>query len=257
MAEHHFDIDIAEKYGVNAAIILNHLYFWVKKSKANNKNYYDGHYWTYNSVRAFEELFPYLSSRQISTALKKLESEGIIKIGNYNKSAYDRTLWYTVTEKGLDILNDSILQNRKIENTKMSNQNGENVEPIPDINTDINTDNNMSAYADDCAPDYQKIVSLFNQICVSLPKVEKLTENRKQRIKAADKELNGDFEGFFRKIEASDFLTGRKGDWCGCCFDWVFKPQNIVKIIEGNYDNKLPQSVNTGQGYHINYTIEG
>ena len=115
----------------------------------------------------------------------------------------------------------------------------------------------MSAYADDCAPDYQKIVSLFNQICVSLPKVEKLTENRKQRIKAADKELNGDFEGFFRKIEASDFLTGRKGDWCGCCFDWVFKPQNIVKIIEGNYDNKLPQSVNTGQGYHINYTIEG
>ena len=113
-----------------------------------------------------------------------------------------------------------------------------------------------SESTDDELPECSGIVSLFNQICVSLPKVEKITAGRKQRIKAADKELNGDFEGFFRKIEASDFLTGRKGDWCGCCFDWVLKPQNIVKIIEGNYDNKLPQSVNTGQGYYIDYKVE-
>ena len=103
---------------------------------------------------------------------------------------------------------------------------------------------------------YQKIISLFNQICVSLPKVEKLTANRKQRIRSASKDLNGDFEGFFRKIEASDFLTGRSGSWSGCSFDWIFKPQNLIKIVEGNYNNK-DQSVNTGRGYHINYTIEG
>ena len=131
------------------------------------------------------------------------------------------------------------------------------IEKEIEIETEIEKDTHMSTDVDDCAPDYQKIVSLFNQICISLPKVEKLTANRKQRIKSANKDLNGDFEGFFRKIEASDFLTGRVGNWSGCSFDWIFKPQNIVKIIEGNYDNKLPQSVNTGQGYYINYTIEG
>ncbi len=95
--------------------------------------------------------------------------------------------------------------------------------------------------------DYKKIVSLFNEICISLPKVKNISENRKRNIKNASKKLNGDFESFFKKVESSDFLTGRKGTWSGCCFDWIMKPQNLIKIIEGNYDNKEQQ------GYHINY----
>ena len=116
-----------------------------------------------------------------------------------------------------------------------------------------NKDNtHMSANADESALNYQEIVSLFNQLCVSLPRVEKLTANRKQRIKAADRELHGDFSSFFQKIEESDFLTGRTGNWSGCSFDWCLKPSNIIKIVEGNYSNK-PQSANTGQGYYIDY----
>lgn len=86
---------------------------------------------------------------------------------------------------------------------------------------------------------YEYIMNLFNSVCVSLPKIRNLTDLRKQKIKKANKELNGDFEGFFKKIESSDFLTGKNGNWNGCNFDWAFKPQNLIKIIEGNYDNKL------------------
>jgi len=42
----------------------------------------------------------------------------------------------------------------------------------------------------------------------------------------------------FQKVEASDFLSGRSGKWNGCNFDWVLKEANMVKILEGNYDNK-------------------
>lgn len=93
---HQFEVDDANKYGVNAAIILTNLRFWVQKNQANEKHYYDGRYWTYNSVSAFSELFPYLTEKQIRTAIDKLVEAGEVEKGNYNQNPYDRTLWYTV-----------------------------------------------------------------------------------------------------------------------------------------------------------------
>lgn len=134
--EHSFDIDIAKKYGIPCAILLKNIYFWTEKNKANGDNFYDGRYWTYNSRKAFSELFPYMTARQVDYALNKMIDEGLIVTGNYNKVSYDRTLWYAVTEKG-----KSILQFCEMEETKVLNRSNENVQPIPDINTDINTDN--------------------------------------------------------------------------------------------------------------------
>ena len=138
--QHSFHIEIAKEYGLLEAIIINNLFFWIEKNKANNVNYYDGTYWTYNSIKALNELFPYASERKISYALKHLEEEGIIKTGNYNKLAYDRTLWYAFTEKGI-----SILQKCCFHFTKSTNGFYKSDEPIPDINTDINTDNNNNS----------------------------------------------------------------------------------------------------------------
>lgn len=135
--EHSFDIDIAKQYGIPAAVILKHLHFWIEKNRANESNFFDGYYWTYNSKKAFAELFPYMSPRQIDYAMQKLIDDGLVITGNYNKVAYDRTLWYAITKAGY-----SILQNCKMENTNSGNGKPENVKPIPDINTDINTDIN-------------------------------------------------------------------------------------------------------------------
>lgn len=135
--EHSFDIDIAKIYGIPAAVLLKHLYWWVEKNKANEKNYYDGYYWTYNSKKAFADLFPYLTARQIDYALQKLIEDGLIITGNYNKVAYDRTLWYAITKKGY-----SILQNCEMETTKSGNGNPEIEQPIPNINTGSKTGKN-------------------------------------------------------------------------------------------------------------------
>ena len=89
--------------------------------------------------------------------------------------------------------------------------------------------------------DYQAVISLFNRTCVSLSKVQKLTDPRKRHIKTAVKTL-GDlsFEEYFHTVEASDFLTGRKGEW-KASFDWILSPSNMVKVIEGNYRNPITQ----------------
>lgn len=159
--QHYFDINIAMKYGIQPAIILNNLYFWIEKNRANEKHFYDGYYWTYNSMKAFSELFPYMTERQIDYAIKKLVESGLIIKGNYNKSSYDRTCWYAITKEGYSVLKNceieetkakqSILQNCEMDSTKskpcisqncemdftnLSNGNDTIVKPIPDINTD-------------------------------------------------------------------------------------------------------------------------
>lgn len=136
MALHMFDPQIAKEYGVNAAIIFQNLAYWIEHNRANETNFHDGRYWTYNSVRAFAELFPYLTDKQIRGALKKLEDGGMILVGNYNKSAYDRTRWYALAEKGL-----SICTKGQMNFAYMENENDPEGEPIPDINTDVTTPN--------------------------------------------------------------------------------------------------------------------
>ena len=134
--EHSFNIELAKKYGILEAILLKNIWFWIEKNKANEKNFYDETYWTYNSTRAFNELFPYASESAIKRALKSLQEKGIIKTGNYNKSAYDRTLWYAFTDLG-----ESIMSNRQMEVNKSPNGSEQNGLTIPDINTDDKTTN--------------------------------------------------------------------------------------------------------------------
>jgi hypothetical protein len=140
--QHSFNVELAKEYGVLEAILINHLCFWIEKNKANDINYFDGNYWTYNSTKAFNKLLPYASERKIKYALKHLKDEEIIQTGNYNEMAYDRTLWYAFTKKG-----QSIVQKCTMERTKKDNGTCENVQPIPDIKPYIkpyiNTDNNI------------------------------------------------------------------------------------------------------------------
>lgn len=125
---HSFDSDVAKVVGVKGAILLNHIYWWVEKNKANEMNYHDGCYWTYNSAKAYSTLFPYFTSKTIQRELQKLEYEGYIKTGCYNNKSTNRTKWYTLTNKGYalidkekDNLSDSIGQKCPMDWSKMSN----------------------------------------------------------------------------------------------------------------------------------------
>lgn len=159
--KHFFDVEIAEKYGVNAAILLENIAYWIRKNEANGTNFFDGNYWTYNSNRAFLELFPYMSERQIRTALQKLQDDGLIITGNYNDKPYDRTLWYALTEKG-----KSICQNGGIHSVKMTNGSCQNDRPIPDIIPNINKDIKESKTAAKQQPkknSFDEIIEVYTQ----------------------------------------------------------------------------------------------
>lgn len=87
--------------------------------------------------------------------------------------------------------------------------------------------------------DYKGIIDIYNNTCISLPKVTKITDDRKRKIKARYKNFDtNDFQKAFEKAEESDFLSGRKTEW-NATFDWFIEnDKNMTKVLEGNYDNR-------------------
>lgn len=132
--KHSFSIQVAKEYGINAAVILDGLHWWITHNRANGTNYHDGNYWTYNSVKAYQKEYPYLTEKQIYKALKDLETAGLIKTANYNQMPYDRTKWYALTEKGYSMYSETILHDGITDFTYRENGNDPQVEPIPVIN---------------------------------------------------------------------------------------------------------------------------
>ena len=87
--------------------------------------------------------------------------------------------------------------------------------------------------------DINSVVERYNIICVSLPKVTTVTDKRKKLINARLKKYSmPEIEEVFILAETSDFLKGVNGKW-NATFDWLMNENNFVKVLEGNYNNKL------------------
>lgn len=85
--------------------------------------------------------------------------------------------------------------------------------------------------------DYQGVLDAYHECCPSFPAVIKLTETRKRAIKARLKDYGLDeIKRAFSLAGQSDFLKGSFG-W-QASFDWLMKPANMTKVLEGNYTNR-------------------
>lgn len=86
--------------------------------------------------------------------------------------------------------------------------------------------------------DFDCIVENFHQKCTKMPRVTLLTNSRKNTIKARLGESGAD--GVMKMIEnagLSEFLNGKNERSWVANFDWLFKPANFAKVLEGNYLN--------------------
>lgn len=90
--------------------------------------------------------------------------------------------------------------------------------------------------------DYQQIADLYNEICISFPRLKSLSDSRKKAIKARLNTYSiDDFKSLFEKAEASDFLKGKNDRNWSATFDWLIKDSNMAKVLEGQYSNKPKQ----------------
>lgn len=89
----------------------------------------------------------------------------------------------------------------------------------------------------------EKIVDLYNNTCISLPKVKVVSEPRKRKLKTRLKKYSvEDFETIFKKAEASSFLTGGGERGWKADFDWLIEEKHIIKVLEDHYIDRESKS---------------
>ncbi|MFT7880468.1 MAG: helix-turn-helix domain-containing protein [Sulfurimonas sp.] len=109
----------------------------------------------------------------------------------------------------------------------------EQLEPLANSNPKDNPKLTMA--------DFLKIWNKTAEAC-GLSKIVSLTDSRKEKIRNRKSKLQN-FDSIFlqacEKIKQSDFLKGVNDRGWKAEFDWiVHNDNNILKIIEGNYDNR-------------------
>ena len=262
---HIFHTAIAMKIGIEAAIILENIFFWCKKNEANEKHYHHGKTWTYNSIEAFHKLFPYMSKYSIRKALIDLEKYGYIITGNFNKVSYDQTKWYAITDKVLEDFNEKSEQidSKKIENSiyrklKMDSSKTENGilildKAIPDSKLISKTSDNKLLKDSRKNSFAERVVSLWNVVAEDnqLSSISKLSPSRINKIlsrsKSSDLSKLSGWRKLFSKVTESTFLLGTSNSastW-KVSFDWLIEnDKNYLKVLEGAYpnDKKKPRT---------------
>ena len=143
---HSYNVSVAADVGINAAVVFYNICFWVEENYANNRNYINGKYWTYNTVKAFRTIFPEMTGKQIEYALKKLKDGGYIESAILSEDTRDRTNWYTVCDfKKWISQNEDIPQEKEVssENSEMASEDSGLFNNIYN-NKNTDTDNKQS-----------------------------------------------------------------------------------------------------------------
>lgn len=121
--------------------------------------------------------------------------------------------------------------------------------PIKDTNNNDNNENNVTNRKQkerekerenkEKPINYQLIADMYNDTCVSFPRLTRLSDTRKKAINARMKQYNiEDFKKLFQMAEASSFLKGQNARNWSANFDWLIKDANMAKVLDGNYANK-------------------
>ena len=266
-----FNPFVAQLVGTDAATIFDCIGFWVDTNSANDRNYVDGRYWTFNSAKAYHKLFFYISPKKIQRALLALEDAGLIVSGEFNQSSYDRTKWYTLTDMGDTIYHEQNDSTKKTkwsghncphEWTDLSSREDVGVQPIPDsIHTDINTNiNNKESDKSDSSShsrvtsDIQRVIDCWNGLSdVGICRVSRVSagSNRYKNLRARLAEYGvDDVLSAPAHIRHAPWLLGNNKSGWMIDFDWFVRPNNFPKVLEGKY-GKAPVSTGYPEGYDL------
>lgn len=167
----------------NICIFIANLAGWlrtnIEREKFSQRNIRDGQCWSYNSLKDLQNYFDFWSIKTLRTIISHCERLGLIIIGDFNKHKYDKTSWYTLTDKALSyypVLRDKICTrsseaSASTDLPKTANGFAQNGTPIPE---DLNSLSNINITISN-----QEVIDCYHE---HLPELTK--------IKVVDRDLN-------------------------------------------------------------------
>lgn len=129
-----------------------------------------------------------------------------------------------------DISNDISLSSKEKNSLQSSQRKSAEADPI-------------EAPKDDETTDFRKLADFFNEELKKnksiIPQIRAIGGQRKSSTAARIREHGkAAFAEVAKKAAMSDFLNGRNDRCWVADFDWMIKPNNFIKVLEGNYDNR-------------------
>ena len=103
---------------------------------------------------------------------------------------------------------------------------------------------------------YQQVIDAYNENCGKLPKATKLTDKRKRAVRScmAQGFSIDDMIEAFRKAASTPFLTGENERGWQANFDFIIKPDNMQKILEGAYGTAVTR--NNSHSYDLDLIMK-
>ncbi len=87
---------LAVVVGLEEAIVLQQIHYWVRRKQESGQDYKKGRYWVYNSYGEWQKQFPFWSETTVRRIIKRLKDSGLLLADNFNKAKFDNTKWYTI-----------------------------------------------------------------------------------------------------------------------------------------------------------------
>lgn len=236
---------LAVKIGLNEAIILQQIHYWLLKSN----NVRDGYKWVYNSYSEWNKQFPFFSRNTMIRAFNSLEKQGLLITANYNKAGFDKTKWYRIDYEKL--VGKRSTQNGYTSNPKWvdgDTQNGQtNTNRLPETTSE---NNNKHSASHSNAQSVSQLEEEFEEVWSKYPnkKGKKQAFNHyKAWRKASVKHTN-------------EYLLERLKKYLTYCQqnNW-YHPMNGSTWFNGRFDDELevdnpkPANKYEQEGYYDDY----
>lgn len=130
---------------------------------------------------------------------------------------------------------------KSVEKQRKPDANAMRAQCETDANQNQNQNQNIEPNGSMAASPAASAIEAYNKKAdmTGWPKVQAMSKPRLSAMSARLKDAGGmdGWESALDRAAASDFLCNRTGKFTAS-FDWLTKPANLAKLIEGNYDNK-------------------
>lgn len=94
-----FDTGIALHCGVNAAIVFNHICYWLTLNEENPDCQIDDKIWMYESQKKMANFFKFFSEKEVRDYIKILLDKGLLVKKKMCDNPFNQTNWYSLSDK--------------------------------------------------------------------------------------------------------------------------------------------------------------
>ena len=193
------------------------------------------------TLREMQGVFMWGSDKKVRTFLKTLEKEGMIGRTTLGAKNAQKTQ--------VSIRNYEEYQSRgrtkDAPKTQGGTHHGRTTDAVKNHTNHINQEETTNVVLSEQPPaidDTSQAIQHFNAIAAASnwPTVQKVTAPRRSALRGRIKDIGGldNWCEAITRASRSSLLTGNNNRGWTADFDWLAKPANFTKLMEGNYDDR-------------------